>query len=421
MSGPKTIAEKILSAKSGTEARAGDIVICDVDWVLGTDASSPMAIDYFERMGGTKLFDPSKVIFSFDHYSPPNSPQTKAFHERVRAFVKRHGGTIYEVGEGISHQVIVERGDVRPGQLIIGADSHTVTCGALNLFATGVGSSDLAAAMISGQTWLRVPETIRVRLVGERAANATAKDIALALVGMVGSEGASYAALEIDGPAVDQLRLEERLVVANLAVEMGAKTAIFPADDVMQAYLAGRTSVRGTPVSADGGARYARTITLDLGRIEPVVALPHSPDNVKPIHDAVGTRVDMVFIGTCTGGRVTDIHAALDVLRRGGSRIASGVQLVVTPASAEVERRLAADGSLQTLKALGATITTPGCGACCGTSGVIPGENANVLSTANRNFKARMGRATASIYLASPEACAAAALTGRITDPRTIE
>ena len=417
MSGPKTIAEKILSAKSGTDARAGDIVICDVDWVLGTDASSPMAIDYFERMGGTKLFDPSKVIFSFDHYSPPNSPQTKAFHERVRAFVKRHGGTIYEVGEGISHQVIVERGDVRPGQLIIGADSHTVTCGALNLFATGVGSSDLAAAMISGQTWLRVPETIRVRLVGERAANATAKDIALALVGMVGSEGASYAALEIDGPAVDQLRLEERLVVANLAVEMGAKTAIFPADDVMQAYLAGRTSVRGTPVSADAGARYARTITLDLGRIEPVVALPHSPDNVKPIHDAVGTRVDMVFIGTCTGGRVTDIHAALDVLRRGGSRIASGVQLVVTPASAEVERRLAADGSLQTLKALGATITTPGCGACCGTSGVIPGENANVLSTANRNFKARMGNATASIYLASPASCAAAALSGVISLP----
>jgi 3-isopropylmalate/(R)-2-methylmalate dehydratase large subunit len=388
--------------------------------VLGTDASSPMAIDYFERMGGTKLFDPSKVIFSFDHYSPPNSPQTKAFHERVRVFVKRHGGTIYEVGEGISHQVIVERGDVRPGQLVIGADSHTVTCGALNAFATGVGSSDLAAAMITGQIWLRVPETIQVRLAGERAVHATAKDIALALVGMVGGEGANYAALEIDGPSVDQLRLEERLVVSNLAVEMGAKAAIFPADEAMYAYLAGRTPARGAPVSADAGARYVRTITLDLGRIGPVVALPHSPDNVKPIADTTGTRVDMVFIGTCTGGRVADVHAALDVLRRGGSRLATGVQLVITPASAEVERRLAADGSLDALRTMGATVTTPGCGACCGTSGVIPAENANVLSTANRNFKARMGRATASIYLASPEACAAAALTGRITDPRTI-
>ena len=417
---PKTVAEKILSAKAHTDAKAGDVVVCDVDWVIGTDASSPMAIDYFERMGGDHLFDPSKVVFSFDHYSPPTTPQTKAFHQRVREFVGRHGGTIYDVGEGISHQVIVERGEVLPGQLVIGADSHTVTCGALNLFATGVGSSDLAAAMITGQIWLRVPETIRIRITANRPSYVSAKDVALTMVGMLGGDGVNYMALEFTGPALAALPLEDRLVIANLAVETGAKAAIFPVDAATWDYLGARTSERGIPVAADEGARYVREIEIDLSRIGPVVSLPHSPDRVKPIDQAVGERVDMVFIGTCTGGRVDDVHDALAVLREGGSVIAPGVQLVVTPASREVEQRLEADGSLPALRAMGATITTPGCGACCGTSGVIPAEGATVLSTANRNFKARMGRASASIYLASPAACAASALTGRITDPRSV-
>jgi 3-isopropylmalate/(R)-2-methylmalate dehydratase large subunit len=415
-----TIAEKILSAHAGTDVRAGDVVVCDVDWVIGTDASSPMAIDYFERMGGTALFDPSKVVFSFDHYSPPNTGQTRAFHERVREFVHRHGGSIYEVGEGISHQVIVERGEVVPGQLIIGADSHTVTCGALNLFAVGVGSSDLAAALITGQIWLRVPETIRVRFVGDRPPYVTAKDIALAIVGTLGGEGANYAALEFTGPSLGAMPVDDRLVIANLAVETGAKAALFPADATVYEFLAARTVNRGHAVVPDDDAPYAREIVVDLSRLGPIVALPHSPDNVRPIGQAIGERVDMVFIGTCTGGRVADVHDALAVLRAGGSRLAPGLQLVVTPASREIEERLEADGSLGELRAMGATITTPGCGACCGTSGVIPAEGANVLSTANRNFKARMGRASASIYLASPAACAAAALTGRITDPRTV-
>ena len=420
MTGPKTIAEKILSAKSGKDASAGDVVICEADWIIGTDASSPMAIDYFERMGGTRLHDPRRVVFSFDHYSPPTTDKTRGFHDRVRAFIARYGGTLYDVGEGISHQVIVERGDARPGQLVIGADSHTVTCGALNLFATGVGSSDLAAAMLTGRIWLRVPETIRIEVTGTRAPGVSAKDIALALVGMVGSEGANYQAVEFAGSGVGQLTLDDRLVLANLAVEMGAKAAIFPADETMHTYLAERTGKRGTPVVADHGARYVREIDIDLGACSPRIARPHAPDNVSTIEDALGTPIHMVFVGTCTGGRVSDVHEVIDVLRRGGSTLSPGLQLVVTPASREVEERLRSDGSLAELRRMGATITTPGCGACCGTSGIIPAAGTNVLSTANRNFKARMGPASVSIYLASPAACGAAALTGSISDPRRV-
>jgi len=413
-----TISEHILSAKSGKRAFAGDIVVCNVDLVIGTDASAPMAIDYFEQMGGTAVFDPSKIVFSLDHYSPPTTDATKALHERIRTFAQKYGIEVFEVGEGISHQIVVERGRVRPGDLVVGADSHTVTCGALNLFATGIGSSDLAAAMMTGQIWLRVPETLQVTLTGWRPRGLSAKDVALDLVGQVGSEGASYQAIEFQGPALSQFSLEERLVFTNLAVEMGAKTAILPADSVTTEYLKGRAPEGWRAVEPDDDAEYSREIVLNLGELSPRIAMPHSPDKVMPIDAAIGQPVQMVFIGTCTGGRVSDIHIALAVLNRWGGRVARGVQLVVTPASADVRTKLEADGTLAKLTAMGAVVTTPGCGACCGTSGVIPGDGMNVLSTANRNFKARMGNATASIYLASPAACAAAAATGKITDPR---
>lgn len=399
----KTISEKILSTKSGRDARAGDVVVCTADLVLGTDASSPMAIDYFERMGGTALFDPARVAFALDHYSPPSTPTTRAFHDRVRAFASRYGAEVFDVGEGISHQVATERGRVRAGDLVIGADSHTVVCGALNAFATGVGSSDLAAAMITGQVWLRVPESIKVVLSGMRAPTASAKDLTLELVGLLGAEGASYQALEFHGPAVAALDPEDRLAVCSMGVEMGAKAAIFPG-----------------PLSPDSDAAYARVVEIDVSAVEPQVARPHAPDNVVDLSDVIGQPVHMVFIGTCTGGRTSDVRAALQVIEQAGGHVAPGVQLVVTPASREVQRVLLEDGSLARLEALGATITTPGCGACCGTSGVIPGDGVTVISTANRNFKSRMGNPTASIYLASPAACAAAAVTGRITDPRTL-
>jgi 3-isopropylmalate/(R)-2-methylmalate dehydratase large subunit len=418
---PKTISEKILSAKSGTDAHAGDIVVCNVDLVIGTDASSPMAIAYFEKMDGRRLFDPDRVVFALDHYAPPSTPKTAAFHDQVRAFARQTGARLYEVGEGISHQLVAEEGRVVPGDLVIGADSHTVTCGAMNLFATGVGSSDLAAAMITGRVWLRVPETIGVRLHGRRPRQLAAKDVALALIAELGAEGANYQALEFDGPGVAEFTLEERFVFSNLAVESGAKAAIFAADDASRKYLAGRTTNAGTPVTPDVGATYARSVTLDLSTLTPRVAVPHSPNDVVSIEQIVGTPVQMVFLGTCTGGRVPDFHEALDVLERAGGQVAPNVQLVVTPASREVYLRLIEDGTLGKLAAMGAIVTTPGCGACCGTSGAIPGDGMTVLSTANRNFKARMGNASASIYLASPAACAAAAATGSITDPRTID
>lgn len=420
MSGAKTVSEKILSAHAERDARAGDVVVCGVDLVLGTDASAPMAIDYFERMGGARVFDPRRVMFALDHYAPPSSAKTAGFHDRVRSFARHYGIEVNDVGAGISHQIAVEKGRVLAGDLVIGADSHTVTAGALGAFATGAGSSDIAAAMITGEVWLRIPETIKVEITGERPKGVTAKDIALSLVAELGAEGANYQTLELHGEALGTLSLEERLVISNLAVEAGAKAAILPHDELTAAYLAGRTDRQPQPVEPDPGARYARTVVIDLSQSKKVVALPHAPENVVALDDALGTPIKMVFLGTCTGGRVSDFHAALAVLERGGSRIAPGVQLVVTPASREVYSRLIEDGTLAKLTAMGAVITTVGCGACCGTSGAIPGDGVTVLSTANRNFKARMGNPTAPIYLASPEACAAAAITGRITDPAAI-
>jgi len=315
------------------------------------------------------------------------------------------------VGEGISFQRAAELGRVLPGDLVAGADSHTVTCGALNLFAVGVGSSDLAAAMLTGAIWLKVPETIRVVLEGTLPNGVSAKDLALAMVKQIGAEGADYQALEFSGPAVAALDLNDRFVLCNLAVECGAKAAIFPFDAETE-----RGGVRGgTPIHADRDARYVREVLLDLSALGPRVALPHAPDRVVPLEQAAGTPVHMVFIGTCTGGRVKDFHTVLGVLERGGGRLAHGVQLVLTPASREVETALRSDGTLAKLEAMGAMVTTTGCGACCGTSGVLPGDGMNVLSTANRNFKGRMGNLSAAIYLASPATCAAAALTGRIS------
>lgn len=423
----KTISEKILSARSGADARAGDVVVCAADLVIATDASTPMTIDYFRKMGGERLFDAGRVVFSLDHYSPPSTPKTAAFHDQVRAFARRHGATVFEVGEGISHQVAPERGRVLPGDLVVGADSHTVTCGALNAFATGLGSSDIAAAWITGRTWLRVPETISVEFVGVRPAGLAAKDVGLAMIGELGGEGANYQAIEFRGAEVSQFSLDERLVLSNLSVETGAKAAIWEADDVTTAYLSDRARAatddgegRGAPVIADSNATYSRRLTIELATLTPRLSIPHDPTDVVAVTDAAGTEVQMVFLGTCTGGRVSDFHEAVHVLERAGGRIAPGVQLVVTPASREVMLTLVDDGTLAKLTAMGAIVTTPGCGACCGTSGAIPGDGMTVLSTANRNFKARMGNATASIYLASPATCAASAATGRITDPRSI-
>ena len=413
----KTISEKILSARSGADARAGDVVICELDFALGTDAATPMAIDYFEAMGGDRVRHPERFAFSQDHYAPPSSAKSAALQDRVRAFARAHGIHLWEMGEGIGLELMMESGRCRPGGLVVGADSHSTTFGAVNAFGTGIGSSDLAAALISGQVWLRVPETTKVWLEGALRPGVFAKDVILALIAQLGQEGANYETLEFLGPGAAAMSIDDRMVLSNMSVEMGAKAGIFAADERTAAYLRARTSETWTAIEPDPGARYAREIRFDLSMLEPQVARPHQPDDVVLLDDAKGARVDMVFVGTCTGGRVVDFHQVLAEVEAGGG-IAPGVMLVLTPASREVFLELTRDGTLEKLTRMGAVITTPGCGACCGTAGVIPGDGMTVVSTANRNFRARMGNATASIYLASPAACGAAAAAGTLAGLR---
>jgi 3-isopropylmalate/(R)-2-methylmalate dehydratase large subunit len=422
------MSEKILSAKSGKDCHAGHTVVCRVDCALGTDGSTPMALDYFEAMDAKRVCDPRRIVLALDHYAPAPSRATGLLHQRMRAFAALHGILLWDVGEGIGHQLIVESGRAWPGGLTVGGDSHAVTYGALNTFATGIGSSDLAAILACGRMWLRVPESIQVALVGRLPKGVYPKDIALALAGKLGADGAIYQALEFSGPGVAALDLEDRLVLSNFAVEMGAKNAIFPADDKTFEYLAqraflGNSLAPSQAVDPDPHASYVREIILDLDSLSPQVALPHKVDQVIKIQNehegARGTPVQMVYLGTCTGGRVRDFHQALAVLKAGGG-VAAGIQLVVTPASRAVLEALSRDGTLAEFISMGAVIGTPGCGSCCGTCGAIPGDGVNVISTANRNFKGRMGNSNSAIYLASPASCAAAAVAGVIVDPREV-
>jgi 3-isopropylmalate/(R)-2-methylmalate dehydratase large subunit len=418
MSG-KTLSEKLLSLKSGRSVRAGDIAICEVDCAMGTDGSIPMAMDYFAAMGGSRVFAPEKLLFALDHYAPAPSPKAAMLHGKIRRFAREQGIPLFDVGEGIGHQIVVEQGLAAPGRLLAGADSHAVTYGAANCFATGIGSSDLAGIMMTGKMWLKVPASIRIRLHGKLASGVYPKDLALHLAKLLGADGAAYQTLEFHGDGLDSLDFEDRLVLANLSVEMGAKNAIFPFDAACEHYLHGRTGATLNGLSADADAVYARTLDIDLAPLYPYVALPHNVDNVASLDDLGNIPVHMAYLGTCTGGRAKDFRQALAVFREFG-RPATGVQLVVTPASREVMHELAQGGELAELIALGAVIVTPGCGSCCGTAGAIPEDDTNVISTANRNFKGRMGNASANIFLASPEVCAASAIAGRIASPQTL-
>lgn len=413
----RTIAEKILSRKAGAPVRAGDITIAAVDQLLGTDGSAPTAIQLFHRIGFEHVTNPAGIAFSCDHYSPAPNARIAALHDGMRRFADQHGIALFRAGEGIGHQRMIETGRIRPGTLVAGADSHCVTYGALNALGVGIGTSDLAGAMGTGKLWLKVPESLRIVLTGQLRPYCSGKDIILEILRRIGAEGGNYLALEFTGPGVTSLDVEHRIVISNMATETGAKAALFPLDEAAHTYLHGCGVEETAGVAADADASYAATIEIDLDRIEPAVAVPHNVDGVVPISQAAGRAVDMVFVGTCTGGRASDIRQVLDAIRASGG-IAPGVELVVTPASAIELGHLAADGSLAELLAFGAQLTTPGCGACCGTSGAIPREGATVISTGNRNFKGRMGALTADIFLASPAACGAAAATGRIADPR---
>jgi 3-isopropylmalate/(R)-2-methylmalate dehydratase large subunit len=414
----QTIAEKILSEKAGQTLYADDIAVCAADAVMGTDGSAPMAIDYFAGLGGLPVACPERIVFAMDHYAPAPTEKSRALQDRARQFAHLHGITVWEPGEGVGHQLMVERGFVTPGGLAVGADSHSVTYGALNAFGTGIGSSDLAVAMASGQVWLKVPQSIRVELTGALQYPTSAKDVALELLRQLGGDGARYAALEFAGPGIASLDIPDRLVISNMVVELGAKAGIFPCDDLTLEYLRDRAPRQAIqPTEADPGAKYLQTLQVDLSALQPLLAHPHRPDNVQALDDTTETAVQMVYLGTCTGGRSKDFREALQVLQTSGG-VAPGVQLVVTPASREVLEDLEQGGELSAFRALGATIGTPGCGACCGTCGTIPSNGQTVMSTANRNFIGRMGNPNAAIYLASPAACAAAAASGFITRPQ---
>jgi len=426
-----TISEKILARASGRERVApGDIVDARVDVALSHE-SARLAIKAFREIGVKKVWDRKRLVLLFDHRVPAECEETAVAHGMIREFVKEQKiPNFYDLNEGVCHQVLPEKGHARPGELIVGTDSHTTTHGAFGAFATGIGATEMAAVWATGKIWLKVPETILIRTEGKLGKWVAAKDLALFLVGKLGAEGAEYRAVEYRGRAIASMSMGSRMTLCNMAMEMGAKAAMVEPDAKTSAFLKGRTSGKLSPVNADRNAKYEFDITIDIGKLEPMVASPHSVDNVSPVKEVEGTEVQQAVIGSCTNGRLEDLEAAARILR--GKKVPRGVRLIVVPASRETlldsmrtgiggrSARGRCESILEILVGAGALVPNPGCGPCLGAhQGVLaPGENC--ISTTNRNFKGRMGSDGARIFLASPATVAASALRGVITDPRKV-
>jgi len=412
----KTCAEKILSAHSGKDAKAGDIVIANLDYLIGQDGTSGVAIDSFNKLGVSKVFDPSKIAIIIDHSSPSPNLGVSAIHKKIRDFASAQGFKLYDVGCGVCHQITPEQGHAVPGDLIIGADSHTCTYGAINVFSTGIGSTDLAAGWASGKLWFKVPETIKVNYSGKLPKGIYSKDLILKLIGDISADGATYMALEIGGQAILDLSVDARFTISNMAIECGAKIGIMPADKKVLEWVGQHSKRKPQPVEADPGATYAKTIEIDVAKLEPQIAKPHQVDNVCPISKIGEVPIQQGFIGTCTNGRLEDFQIAAKILK--GKKVKDGCRLVIAPASKTIMLDMIKDGTFQTLVEAGAVPVTPGCGPCVGTHNGVPSDGENVISTANRNFKGRMGNPNSFIYLSSPATVAASVLEGKITDPR---
>jgi len=412
----QTIIEKILSKHSGLTAKANDIVVAQVDFIMGQDGTSPLAIRAFENMDGKEVFDPQKVALVIDHSSPSPNDGVSALHKLMREFARSKGVHLYDIGEGVCHQVVPESGKVSPGSLVIGADSHTCTYGALNAFSTGVGSTDLAGGLVSGKMWFKVPETIKFVCRGKLPRGVYSKDLILYLIGNVTADGATYKATEFTGEAISCLSMDARFTISNMAIEMGAKAGLMEADDTTFTWLDRFSDTEFEPVKADLDATYAEIKEFDVSDLEPQIARPHTVDNVCPISEVVGTPINQAVLGTCTNGRLEDLRAAASILKN--RKVHPDVRFVVAPASKLIYLEAMQDGTLQTLIEAGAAVVTPGCGPCVGTHNGVPSDGENVISTANRNFKGRMGNSKAFIYLGSPVTVAASAITGKITDPR---
>ncbi len=410
----QTLAEKILS-RGGKRASAGQIIIVDVDVVAAQDGTGPLAIEQARELGG-KVANPDKTVFFIDHAAPSPRSELSNAHRLIRDFAKETGAQLSEIDEGIIHQRLIET-YVRPKDIVIGADSHTCMSGALGAFATGMGSTDIAIAMVSGQTWLKVPETIRVDVRGKFGDKVYPKDLVLYLIGLIGADGATYKALEFGGEAVSAMEMPGRLTIANMAVEAGAKAGLFSSDEKTRAFLLSNGREQDwQELSPDDDADYERVYEIDLSLLEPQIAAPHTVDNIKTAGELRGTKVDQVFIGSCTNGRIEDLREAAAVLR--GHRRHPDVRLIVTPASRNVYIQAANEGILVDLVTAGAIVTGPGCGVCVGVHGGVLGDGEVCLATSNRNFQGRMGNPKASVYLASPVTAAATAIAGEIVDPR---
>ena len=417
-----TMTQKILAAHAGKqEVHAGELVMAQLDLVLGNDITTPVAVGEFPKFGREKVFDKTKIALVPDHFTPNKDIKAAAQCACMRAFAKAQGiKNYFEVGHdcGVEHALLPEKGLVTAGDLVIGADSHTCTYGALGAFSTGVGSTDMAAGMAAGETWFRIPSAIKVVLTGTPRRYVGGKDLVLHLIGRIGVDGARYQSLEFTGPGVAALSMDDRFTVANMAIEAGAKNGIFPVDDATRAYLAEHGAKTPVVYEADPDADYAQTIEIDLGALKPTVAFPHLPSNVRTI-DAVGdVAIDQVVIGSCTNGRISDLRIAAEVMK--GHAVAPGVRCIVIPATQKIYLQAVAEGLVTQFVQAGCVVSTPTCGPCLGGYMGVLAKDERCVSTTNRNFVGRMGHVESEVYLASPAVAAASAVAGKITAPEGI-
>lgn len=417
--GGMNISEKILAATSGRDyVKPGDIVETKVDMAMINEITGPLAIQMFKRIGLSKVWDNQRIVLVLDHQVPADSVKSAELHKIMRTFAREQNiAYLYDVGDGgICHQVMVERGHVRPGELIVGADSHTCTYGALGAFATGIGSTEMAAVFATGKIWLKVPSTIKINVTGKFRKFVTPKDLILNIIGKIGADGAIYKAIEFTGPTISEMSISGRLTLCNMTVEMGAKTGIIEPDEKTIQYVRARTNKPFNIFRSDLDAEYERTLEFNVDNLEPMVACPHSVDNVKPVKDVEGIEIDQAFLGSCTNGRLEDLELAAKILR--GKRVKKGVRMLVTPASSEVYLQALKMGLLEVFIKAGAYVCNPTCGACFGGHMGLLAAGEVCISSSNRNFVGRMGSPEAKIYLASPATVAASAIEGKITDPR---
>ncbi|MBD3370684.1 homoaconitate hydratase family protein [Candidatus Fermentibacteria bacterium] len=414
----KTLSEKIISSHCGKEVTPGELVIANIDGALVQDGTGPLSVEELRKANMVMAAVPDRTVLFLDHASPSPRKELSNAHIILRNFARETGVILSEIGDGVCHQRIVED-YARPGDLIVGADSHTVTAGALGAFATGMGSSDVGFAMALGKVWLKIPEAFRVELTGSLSEAVYSKDVILHLIGSITADGATYNALEFTGPGATALSMSDRMTISNMAVEAGAKVGLFESDDSTREYL--EEMSRGQDwkrMAPDPDASYQRTIELDLGTVEPTVSCPHTVDNTSPASELGEVEIDQAVVGTCTNGRIEDLRVAASLLRR--RKVSDQVRLLVVPASRRVYLEALREGLLETFVESNGTVLPPGCGPCVGVHQGVLGDGETCISTQNRNFHGRMGNPKGSIYLGSPATVAASALTGRITDPREV-